>query len=760
MGQAVTGGTNYRPDLPNAEYVLYMGAFPGHSGKPMQSIGRQATRSIKEGRLKVDIIDPVMMGGIANPALDSVRWIPIKPTTDGAFGMGVIRWIIENERYNEEFLTCPNLESAQKLGYNNWTNAAQLVIIDENHPNYRKMLRAEDLGIEVSEDETDVFIVIDESSKEPTIYTDSNKADIYFEGKVKDKDGKEIQVKTSFLFLKESAFKYSYEEYSKECGIPVKVMEEVGKEFTSHGTKVATDGMGSTATANGANITSILGVLGGLVGSANKKGGYVTRRNTYGGANNGSRYHLATIPNAPKVSGFRVSRTGLRYENTSEYKRKVEAGKNPYPSTMPWHPVGSASDNQAIFSIINQYPYQTKIMFNWMASPLLAVPTAARKEVIDALKDPEVLPLIVCCDCYMGEVAAISDYIIPDTTPYESWGLANNEGNFAAKATTVRWPAVEPATEKLPDGRHISFETYVIDVAKKIGLPGFGENAITDKDGNFYPLNSREDFFIRGLANIAFADTPVADISKEELDNQDLENMFKEWEDILTKEEWPKALNVVSRGGRFENEEDGFDGDNNIYGFKASINFYMEGLATGRNSLTGEYYSGIAGWNPESFQDGTPIEEIFPASEWPFKSANYKPKFRSVSLLANSSTLRDINKHNYVEINSEDGKSLGIKTNDRVRVIPATGGEFEGIALVRPGIAKGTIGIAFGYGHWEYGAKSHSVDGKAVEGNEDIGAGVHLMSLTDPTVDKFFGISEASTGGPGRNGGAYKIVKI
>src|SRR5699024_4823845 len=112
--------------------------------------------------------------------------------------------------------------------------------------------------------------------------------------------------------------------------------------------------------------------------------------------------------------------------------------------------------------------------------------------------------------CYMGEIAAISDYIIPDTTPYESWGLANIEGNFSGRATTLRWPAVEPATEKLPDGRHISFETYVIDVAKKLDLPGFGDKAMEDKDGNPIPLNSREDFFLRGLANVAFDDTPVA----------------------------------------------------------------------------------------------------------------------------------------------------------------------------------------------------------------------------------------------------------
>lgn len=737
-----------------------MGAYPGHSGKPMQAIGRQATKALKEGKLKIDIIDPVMIGGTINPTIENSKWIPIKPTTDNAFGMGLIRYIIENDKYNKDFLSAPNLDAAKAIGFNNWTNAAQLVIADEKHANNRKMLRAEDLGMEVKEDEEDVFIVMDLESNEPTKFSESKKADIIFEGKVKALDGKEISVKSSFLFLKESAFAHEYEEYSKACGIPVSTMEEIANEFTSHGTKASTDGMGSTATANGTDIVSILAILGALVGSANKKGGSITRRNNYVGLGKGARYNVSVIPNGPKASGLRLSRTGIRYETTSEYKRKVDAGKNPYPSTMPWHPIGSGSDNQAVFSMINKYPYQAKIMFNWMANPLLASPGAARVEVLNELKKPEIVPLIIACDCYMGEVAGLADYIIPDTTPFESWGIANIEGNFSGRGTTVRWPVVEPATAKLPDGRHLSFETYVIDVAKKIGLPGFGENGMLDKDDNPLPLNTREDFFLRGIANMAYDMEPVADISKEEIENQDLETAMKDFKDILSTEEWSKALNVISRGGRFEDNGAGFDGEDHKYAFKSSINFYMESYATAKNSLTGNYYNGVAAWNPESFQDGTLVTDMFPETEWPFKSANYKPKFRSISLLTNSSTLRDINKHNYVEINSEDGKALGISTNDKVKVIPATGGEFVGYALVREGIAKGTIGIAFGYGHWEYGAKSYDVDGKVMEGSEDMGAGVHLMSLLDPKVDKLFGISEASTGGPGRNGGAYRIEKV
>lgn len=725
----------------------------------MQTIARQIKFGVKKGNLKYSVVDPVLVGGAVTPLYKNNEWVPIKPTTDNAFGMALIRWIIENERFNNDFLSSPNYEASVSKGFNSCTNAAHLVIDDSKHPNYRKMLRAEDLGMEVKADEKDIFIVIDDLTKEYARFDKTSTADLFYEGKVKTVDGKEIQVKTSFVYVKESALKHSMEEYSKACGIPKAKIEEIAQEYTSHGTRVGVDGLGGSATANGADMTGIHYILAALVGSINKKGGVITRRTAYKSTAAGPRYQVSAIPDAPKLSGMRISRTGVSYEGTTEYKNKVAKGQNPYPSKMPWHPIGSASDNQALFSIINQYPYQAKIVFNWMANPLLAVPAGSRKEVREALKNTDNVPLFISCDCYMGEMTALADYIIPDTTPYESWGLANIEGHYSGKGLTVRWPIVEPATPKLPDGRHTSFETYVIDVSKKINLPGFGDRGMLDMDNNLLPLNSREDYFIRGIANMAYDGEPVADISKEEIEIQDLNNAIKEWQDIVTREEWPKVLNIIARGGRFEPYGAGFDGENHQYAYKGVVNLYVEKFATSRNSMTGEYYNGVAAWNPETFSDGSLVTDLFPESEWPFKAANYKPKFRSISMLANSSIFRDLSKHNYIELNTEDAKSMGISTMDRVKVMPATGGEFIGHALVRPGIAKGTIGIAYGYGHWEYGGNSYSIEGKTQIGSEAMGAGVHLMNIIDPKVNGIFGICETSTGTPGRNGGAYKLEK-
>ena len=43
-------------------------------------------------------------------------------------------------------------DRAEAAGYGAFTNAAYLVIVDENHPNYRKLMRAADAGIDVPEE--------------------------------------------------------------------------------------------------------------------------------------------------------------------------------------------------------------------------------------------------------------------------------------------------------------------------------------------------------------------------------------------------------------------------------------------------------------------------------------------------------------------------------------------------------------------------------------------------------------------------------
>jgi anaerobic selenocysteine-containing dehydrogenase len=64
------------------------------------------------------------------------KWLPIKPGTEAALAMAMIRWIIENRRYDARYLTNANKGAAKADGEPTWCNATWLVVLDEKCPEH------------------------------------------------------------------------------------------------------------------------------------------------------------------------------------------------------------------------------------------------------------------------------------------------------------------------------------------------------------------------------------------------------------------------------------------------------------------------------------------------------------------------------------------------------------------------------------------------------------------------------------------------
>ncbi len=754
-GSLTTGGQFMRPDVMRNKYILFEGQYPGQSGKPQTAMARQVALRTSSGNLHIDVVDPAMLGGNIQPVGENTRWIPIKPTTDAAFQMGLLNYIIDKKRYNEDYLSSPTLDAAKGKGFASFCNASYLVNTENG-----KLITCQDLNIPTGEAKPEtVYVVIDKASGKPVAVNGTTTADIDFDGEVEG-----FKAKTSFVYLKESVLARPISEYAAICEVPEDIIIDVATKWTSFGTQVAFTGLGSTAAANGSDQ-----VLGGtalccMVGCFNMKGGMIRRRISFRSVADGAKYKLSSFAGKPDIKGARISRTGFAYEKTSEYKRHIDKGENAYPAILPWFSYGSASDNQAVFSICNSYPYAPKIVFNWMANPFFAVPAASREDVRQEFCKPERIPLLITIDAFMAEVAAVSDYIVPDYTQYEAWGFPNMEGNTTDKCTAIRWPVVAPKTQKIDDFRHACYENFLIDVAKKIGLPGFGEKVIEDVDGNLYDLNSAEDIFLRAAVNESYDDgEPVPEISDEERALMDFDKYKARWAHIkLSEEEWNRVAYLLSRGGRFSEYGSGFDGETYKFPYTGISNIYLEKVATSIDSYTGKPFSGTLNYNVQRLADGTPLTEKFPEADFPFQGISYKAKYRSVSMLDNS-ILRDLAPENAVEINDLDAKELGLETGDMVRVTSATGSETFGKILARPGVARKTIAVAFGYGHWEYNTNAYQVDGKDVAATSPREVGMNLVkvSLLDPTFgDKMYGLAEMQSGMCARNGGAYRIEKV
>lgn len=712
---------------------------------------------MSEGSVKMDVFDPVLGSGCVTPTSQNIAWHAVRPATNDALFSAFARWIVENERYDAAFLSYPNLKSAEGNGYGSFTNAAHLVIVDEAHPNYRKMLTPSDAGLESSENPD--FVVVDKASATPVVASACEAADINFVGTVNG-----IKVSAAFVLFKEALLEKSMEEYSQATQVPVGVLEATAKEFTSHGTKACAVGMGGHVALNGAYATMGYMCLNALIGSNNMQGGLMPHRNPGVCMADGKRYLLQTVEGAPNVSAknaTHISRTGKVWEKTDEYKNRVAAGeKNPTPK-LPWYLGSFPSDTQALSGAINGYPYQAKILLTWMTGVLQGSPGYLNDEVRAKLCDPEIIPLHIACDAFMGELADMADYIVPDTTPFESFGLITVEGYWAGKGNSVRWPVREPETIALEDGRHASFEAFACDVASSIGMPGFGENAFADTEGNKHPWFDAADYFLKAVANLAYDGDPVADASESDIKVQGLDDLPEAWRSTVTEEEWPKVLNVLSRGGRYWPIEDVYDGNGRGVLRKSFMSLlYSEHVGAQRNDYSGEFFPGTLHMRGERLSDGTLISERFDPEQFPFAFAQYKPKFRSATNQANSPIMRDMCPSNYIEMNMDDAADLGIADGDVINVINPDGATMTGPVMLRGGIAKGTIAFPFGYGHVSYGAKSYEVDGEEVAGVPEIAAGTRLQTVKDPVItDALYYAADKITAAPGRNGGMYRVEK-
>ena len=104
-----------KPDLANAEFVLFIGTAPGNAGNPFKITGTKLARGRTEGRLEYVVIDPVLNNSNNLAAGERGRWVPIRPGTDGALVMAIMRWMFDNDRVNTAYLAWPNQAAAERV---------------------------------------------------------------------------------------------------------------------------------------------------------------------------------------------------------------------------------------------------------------------------------------------------------------------------------------------------------------------------------------------------------------------------------------------------------------------------------------------------------------------------------------------------------------------------------------------------------------------------------------------------------------------
>lgn len=662
-------------DLTHAEFVIVWGTNPLVANRGPTWLAPMLSNALARG-MKMAVIDTRMSKTAEKAAL----WVSVKPGTDAALALGMGRWIVENKGYDERYLKNPNKKAAEADGEPTWSDASYLVVVSD--PKLPK-LRAEQLGIGSKEQ----FVVM--VNGKPVAHDQAVEGDLEVDTEING-----VRLKSVFTLYKERVMEHTLKEYAETAGITEQQIVELAREFTSHGKRsaiMAYRGVGMHA--NGYYTARAINMLNHLIGNHDWKGGSMTTGATYSDLK--GRYDLTVVPGANKAWGIPISRRQSEYEKSSVFQRD-----NGYPARRPWFPVGGNASSEVIPSAADGYPYPLKALFFYRISPVLTFP--AGDKIREILKDQKKIPLVVASDIVIGESSMYADYILPDLAYLERWGRKSITPSFPLKVSNF----IQPVTRVYPEARDI--QDVFIEILKKMNLPGVGEKAFVDGS----PLHRVEDFYLKMVANIAFAEKPVPDAGNEELQlfaqarRQALGSFFNEeqWKKAVKPEEWPKVVYVLNRGGRFEAPGQEYVGEHLKYRLDGQALFYDEKVASVKHSYSGNYFDGMPKLELIRSYDSKEIEQPHSLALISWKARNIGTH-RGIS----NAWLREIKGENYLWINPLDAQKRGLNDGDRVK-IKSNNFEVFGRVMVTEGIRPGCVGSSYNFGHYAYGSKTVQID--------------------------------------------------
>jgi anaerobic selenocysteine-containing dehydrogenase len=737
----------WQVDTANSEFVIYAGTnlFDANYGPPQRV--PKATDAIINGR-KFAVVDP----RLSKLAAKAWKWVPIKPGGDAAMALGMIRWMLENEKYNAAYLVIANVAAQVAAGEPNYTNSSWLVKIKDGVPG--KHLRASELGLTtkqtVQKDGKDVDVYVDANGVEfpgdtpvalvggvptPIDVLNSKAApvvgDLLFSGK----QG-EFEVKTGLQILLESAQEHTIAEWAEIAGIKEEDILVLADEFTSHGRKAAVDiHRGPSQHTNGFYNNNAWYVVNLLIGNFDYAGGTI-KASTYDrkGGKKGQPFPVTKMWGEEEMHAFGVDmlRTKTAYEKTTLFD-------GTYPTKRPWFPLSSDIYQEDIPSIGDAYPYPVKILMTYMSGLPYTLPGG--QKVIEILADTKKIPLFIASDIMVGETSMYSDYIFPDLSYLERWEFQGSHPCVPWKVENVRqpslfipgWPTVKVYGEEIA----MSWEALLIAIAEKLELPGFGPDGL----GKGVPYIRPEDLYLKQVADIAFGEKEDGSDSVPEADDEELRIFLEarrflppsvfdadKWKTAVGGDEslWRKTVYVLNRGGRYEAFAKGYKGEKIGHPYGRLVNLYQEKTATSINTMTGKPYVGYTKYIPAGLSS---TGEEIPHEGYDLHMITFKPMPIAKSRGISNYWALAVMPEGYLLINSQDARKLRIKDGDMVRVSSSSNPEgvydlqngkkhpMVGKAKVTEGIRPGVVAFPFSFGHWASGSEDIEIDGTVVKGD-------------------------------------------
>ncbi|HTT37541.1 MAG TPA: molybdopterin oxidoreductase family protein [Burkholderiales bacterium] len=463
------------PDLERAKLFVMIGTAEDHHSNPLKIA---ISKFKREGGRFVSI-NPIRTGysAIAD------EWVPIRPGTDGALLLAIVREILQLGLYDRDFLV-------------RYTNAGQLVKLDEKRDDYGLLARdaqADEMNPQYPQN----HVWWDRHTNRPvTSHTEG--ADPYLFGSFTLPDG--TPVKPALQLLEERVQRYTPEWAERLTGVPAATIRRLAQEMgvTARDQKVElpipwTDSWGRehesvtgnpvafhamrglAAHSNGFHTIRALAILMSLLGTIDRPGGFRHRapfpRAIPPSAKPPNGPH-AVKPNTPLGSlalGWPASPDDLFVDGDGAPVR-IDKG-------FSWeHPLSvHGLMHNVITNAWRGDPYGLDTLMIFMAN-MAWNSTMNTMEVRRMLNDRDEtgeykIPFLVVCDAFQSEMTAFADLLLPDTTYLERHDvmslLDRPISEFDGPTDAVRIPVLPPKGECKP------FQDVLIELASRLKLPAF-----------------------------------------------------------------------------------------------------------------------------------------------------------------------------------------------------------------------------------------------------------------------------------------------
>lgn len=753
------GQNHMKPDLEQAEFIIFWGTGFAEANFGPPPMSPQVTKSIVDRGMKIAVIDPRLSKSAAHG-----WWIPITPGGDLALALGVMRWIIERERYDATFLRAANRAAATEVGETSWSNATWLVSEADG-----TLARAADLGVGANDEFValvgGVPTAVAPNDRERPVHGDLD-ASMEHSGRT---------YVTAFHKLAEAALEHDLDFYSRESGTPVATIEALAHEFTAHGKRAAIDFYrGPIKFTYGYYAAQAIIALNTLIGNIDARGGLVVGGGHFdaNGSGDGQPFDLPAMhPGALTIMGIKSTR-----EASGPYETSTLFQRDGYPAQRPWFPLTDDVYQEVVPAAAAGYPYGLKILWLHKGTPALASPAGHLQ--IDMVRDTDTIPLFIADDIVLGETSMYADYVFPDLSYLERWAWEGFSPAIKVRTLKVRQPVAAPIPEIVSiDGEDmpISMEALMLALGKALDAPGYGTNGF----GPGLDFDRPEDFYLKTVANVAYDGTPVPPATGRDLEvfaraRRHLPPaVFDEarWRRAVGAEHWDRTVYVLNRGGRFDEPWSwAYEGDHVRHRLGGVMNLYVEPVATAIHSVTGETFSGVARFERMRHLDGRDVDD---GDGFPLRLFTFKEIFGGQSrTVGNYVAQQALMPENFVYINVTTARELGLENDDLVRLLgptfdgtfdigPGSSRTIEGRLRAVQGIALGAVAVSWHYGHWAYGSDDVEIDGVTVRGDRSRARG--LVPNPAMRTDDYLGdvcLTDPIAGDSVFNGTTVALVKL